>query len=161
MTTADQELAKTARVLLVVDQPVLARVIQLALAHGPYTTQMAASIADADAALVTWRPHLAIVDMDLVDGVFLERMGTGEATSARLPVIALTRRGDLATTLAAFAQGVDDILTVPFSPEEFVARTLALMRRTYRAEFPFKPVLRLGELEIDILNRSVRAGDHE
>ena len=56
---------------------------------------------------------------------------------------------------------MDDILTVPFSPEEFVARTLALMRRTYRAEFPFKPVLRLGELEIDILNRSVRAGGHE
>jgi DNA-binding response OmpR family regulator len=42
-----------------------------------------------------------------------------------------------------------------------VARTLALMRRTYRAEFPFKPVLRLGELEIDILNRSVRVADHE
>ena len=56
---------------------------------------------------------------------------------------------------------MDDILTVPFSPEEFVARTLALMRRTYRAEFPFKPVLRLGELEIDILSRSVRAGGHE
>jgi DNA-binding response OmpR family regulator len=35
------------------------------------------------------------------------------------------------------------------------------MRRTYRAEFPFKPVLRLGELEIDILNRCVRVAGHE
>ena len=161
MTTDDHDPPKTARVLLVVDQPVLARVIQLALTHGPYLTQVAATITAADAALGTWRPHLAIVDMDLVDGALLERVGTGEATTERLPVIALTRRGDLATKLAAFEQGVDDILTVPFSPEEFVARTLALMRRTYRAEFPFKPVLRLGELEIDILNRSVRAGGHE
>ena len=79
----------------------------------------------------------------------------------RLPVIALTRRGDLATKLAAFEQGVDDILTVPFSPEEFVARTLALMRRTYREAFAFTPVLRLGELEIDILNRCVRVAGHE
>jgi DNA-binding response OmpR family regulator len=160
MTTDDQDPPKTARVLLVVDQPVLARVIQLALAHGPYLTQVATTIVAADAALGTWQPHLAIVDMDLVNGALLERVGTEASTIVRLPVIALTRRGDLATTLAAFEQGVDDILTVPFSPEEFVARTLALMRRSYRGEFPFKPVLRLGELEIDILNRSVRAGGH-
>ena len=107
-------------------------------------TRAAATITEADAALGTWQPHLAIVDMDLVNGVLLEGIGTGQSSTERLPVIALTRRGDLATTLAAFEQGVDDILTVPFSPEEFVARTLALMRRTYRAEFPFKPVLRLG-----------------
>mgnify|MGYP000144329734 CR=1 FL=1 len=152
---------KTARVLLVVDQPVLAGVIQLALEHGPYVTRVAAPIAEADAALGTWRPHLVIVDMDLVNGTLLDRSGTGEPGVQPSPVIALTRRGDLATKLAAFEQGADDILTVPFSPEEFVARILAVMRRSYRAEFPFKPVLRLGELEIDILNRSVRAGGHE
>jgi DNA-binding response OmpR family regulator len=161
MATDDQDPPKTARVLLVVDQPVLARVIQLALAHGPYLTQVATTIVAADAALATWQPHLAIVDMDLVNGALLERVSTEDSPAERLPVIALTRRGDLATKLAAFEQGVDDILTVPFSPEEFVARTLALMRRSYRGEFPFKPVLRLGELEIDILNRSVRVGGHE
>jgi DNA-binding response OmpR family regulator len=161
MPTDAQYPPKTARVLLVVDQSVLARVIQLALAHGPYTTQVSATTTQATAALENWQPHLAIVDMDLVDGVLLARMGTEASTGVPLPVIALTRRGDLATKLAAFEQGVDDILTVPFSPEEFVARTLALMRRTYRAEFPFKPVLRLGELEIDILNRCVRVAGHE
>jgi DNA-binding response OmpR family regulator len=156
-----QDLPKTARVLLVIDSPVLARVIQLALAHGPYLMQMAATVAEAEAALATWQPHLVVVDMDLVNGTLLERMGTRASTRERLPVIALTRRGDLATTLAAFAQGVDDLLTLPFSPEELVARTLALMRRTYREDFPFKPVLHLGELEIDILNRCVRVGGHE
>src|SRR5690349_9015 len=116
MSTHDQDAFKTARVLLIVDQPVLARVLQLALAHGPYLPRVAATITEATAALESWQPHLAIVDMDLVDGVFLARLGTGAPSLGRRPVIALTRRGDLATKLAAFAQGVDDILTVPFSP---------------------------------------------
>src|SRR5688500_7719285 len=107
MSTDDRDRLKTARVLLIVDQPVLVRVIQLALTHGPYLTQVATTIVAADAALGTWRPHLAIIDMDLVDGAFLEQMGTGEATSERLPVLALTRRGDLATKLHAFERGVD------------------------------------------------------
>jgi DNA-binding response OmpR family regulator len=156
-----QDPPKTARVLLVVDQPVLAGVIQLALAHGPYMTRVATNVVEATSALEAWHPHLAVIDMDLVNGTLLNQLGSETAAQLPLPIIALTRRGDLAAKLDAFEQGVDDILTVPFSPEEFVARTLALMRRTYRAEFPFKPVLRLGELEIDILNRSVRVADHE
>jgi DNA-binding response OmpR family regulator len=161
MPTAGQNLPKTARVLLVIDQPVLAGVIQLALTHGPYMTRIATNVVEATSALEAWRPHLAVIDMDLINGTLLDQLDSGTGTQPPLPVIALTRRGDLAAKLAAFEQGVDDILTVPFSPEEFVARTLALMRRTYRAEFPFKPVLRMGELEIDILNRSVRVADHE
>jgi DNA-binding response OmpR family regulator len=62
----------------------------------------------------------------------------------------------LQTKLAAFDHGVDDILTVPFSPEELVARVLAVLRRTYHENVVFTPVLRLGDLEIDILNRLVR-----
>ena len=76
----------------------------------------------------------------------------------RLPVIGLTRRGDLKTKLAAFDAGVDDILTVPFAPEELLARVIALVRRAYSDAVTFTPVIKLGELEIDILNRTVRAG---
>ena len=161
MSTKAPLVPKTARVLLVVEQPVLTGVIQLALTHGPYMMQVAATGADALAALDTWRPHLLLLDMDLVDGLLLDRVAVREPGADPLPVLALTRRGDLATKLAAFDKGVDDILTVPFSPEELVARTLAVMRRTYRGEFPFKPELRLGELEIDILNRRVRVGGHD
>jgi DNA-binding response OmpR family regulator len=78
--------------------------------------------------------------------------------AARIPTAAPTRRGDPKTKLAAFAQGADDILTVPFAPEELVARVLALMRRSYGAEAAFTPTIGVGELEIGILNRHVRAG---
>jgi DNA-binding response OmpR family regulator len=64
----------------------------------------------------------------------------------------------LKNKLAAFEAGVDDILTVPFAPEELLARVIALVRRADSDAMTFKPVIKLGELEIDILNRTVRAG---
>jgi len=149
-------LRSPARVLLVIDQPLLAEVTKLALNHGHFTTRVAASAEEALTALRTWQPQLAVVDMDIARDLFLPRR---EPTD--LPIVALTRRGDLPTKLAAFEGGVDDILTVPFPPEELVARVLAVMRRTYRGAVEFLPVLRLGELEIDILHRRVRAGQSE
>jgi len=76
----------------------------------------------------------------------------------RMPVIVLTRRGDLKTKLAAFEGGVDDILTIPFRPEELLARVLVLTRRVYPEAATFLPVMCVGELEVDILNRRVRLG---
>ncbi len=160
MTSQDQRLRSPARALLVIDQPVLAEVVKLALNHGHYNTRVAQTVEEATATLTDWQPHLAILDMDIAGSAILDRLRPAEQ-AGHLPVIALTRRGDLKSKLAAFERGVDDILTVPFSPEEFVARALAVMRRTYRDAVVFTPVLRLGDLEIDILNRRVRAGDTE
>ena len=150
------------RVLLVVDHPVLAEVVKLALNHGRVHVEVVATAEEALAALAQRRPHLAVIDMDLAQGHMLDQLGDNTLPGkARLPVVALTRRGDLKTKLAAFAWGVDDILPVPFSPEELLARVLAVMRRSYGAEIAFTPTIRLGELEIDILNRRVRAGSSE
>jgi DNA-binding response OmpR family regulator len=159
--TDARQLRSPARVLVVVDQPMLAEVVRLALNHGQYLTRTARDVGEAAAVLAEWQPHLAIVDMDISDGLIMDRLGDEATHAERIAVIALTRRGDLKTKLAAFERGVDDILTVPFSPEELVARTLAVMRRTYREAVAFTPVIRLGELEIDILNRRVRAGTSE
>lgn len=161
MTSRDQRLRGPARALLVIDQLVLADIVRLALSHGHYTTRIAQTVEEASTALVDWRPHLVILDMDFAGSAILERLGDTTREAGGLPIIALTRRGDLKAKLMAFERGVDDILTVPFSPEEFVARVLAIMRRTYREAAVFAPVLRLGDLEIDILNRHVRVHDTE
>jgi DNA-binding response OmpR family regulator len=147
--------------LLVIQQRVLADVVTLALGHGHYTTSVARTEEEAATALDNWQPHLVILDMDIAGSSILERCADTSREVRRLPVIALTKRGDLKAKLTAFERGVDDILVVPFSPEEFVARVLAVMRRTYREAVVFTPVLRLGDLEIDILHRRVRAGDRE
>jgi DNA-binding response OmpR family regulator len=164
-TTAEsvdaRQLRSPARVLLVIDRPLLAELVKLALSHGPYITRTTSDAADAMPALQEWQPHLAVIDMDVEEGRIMDRFVSASTGMGRIPVIALTRRGDLQTKLAAFERGVDDILTVPFSPEELVARTLAVMRRAYQAAVPFAPTIRLGELEIDILHRRVRAGETE
>jgi two-component system KDP operon response regulator KdpE len=150
-----------ARVLLVLDNTVLSEVIKLTLSHGMYFTQIARTPAEATRLLQRWHPHLAIIDMDLDGGKMLTDLGYTDARTMRVPVVALTRRGDLKTKLMAFDRGVDDILTIPFSTEELVARVLVIMRRTYRETAEFTPEIRLGELEVDILNRSARIGDHQ
>ena len=74
------------------------------------------------------------------------------------PVLGLTRRGDLKTKLRAFELGVDDILAVPVSPEELLARAIVITRRTSGFDRPIVPTIRIGEMEIDIVDREVRAG---
>jgi DNA-binding response OmpR family regulator len=133
----------------------------MTLNHGVYTTRVAESPNEVAAALTEWRPHLAILDMDLGGAHIMALFGATPVGEVRLPVIGLTRRGDLKTKLAAFEAGVDDILTVPFAPEELLARVIALVRRAYSDAVTFTPVIKLGELEIDILNRTVRAGTSE
>lgn len=157
----DQRLRSPARALLVIDQPVLAEVVSLALNHGHYVIRVASTGREGTSAVAEWSPHLVVLDMDIEGNEMLKRFATATLEGGRLPVIALTRRGDLKSKLTAFEQGVDDILTVPFSPEELVARVVAVMRRTYRDAAVFSPLLRLGDLEIDILNRRVRAGGTE
>src|SRR5215210_6793964 len=110
--------ADPARVLVLVEQPLIAEVITLTLNHGVYVTREARDAREAMTVLGEWRPHLAVVDMDIGGDQLVPRMAhAGRDGGARTPVLALTRRGDLRTKLAAFGLGVDDILTVPFSPE--------------------------------------------
>ena len=142
--------------MIVTDQP-LANFIALTLNHGAYRTRTALTTGAGQDELREWRPHLLVVEIDRERSEALDLIGQRIARR-RLPTIALTRRGDLKTKLAAFEHGADDIMTVPFVPEELVARVLALMRRTYGDTVPFRPVIKLAGLEIDLLEQRVKAG---
>jgi DNA-binding response OmpR family regulator len=148
-------------VLVVLDRPLLLELIKLTLGHGVYSTRAAVVVNDVATLLNEWQPHLAIIDMDLDGAQLMVLLRATPVGGKRLPVIGLTRRGDLKTKLAAFESGVDDIITVPFVPEELLARVIALVRRVYSDAVTFTPVIKLGELQIDILNRTVRAGTSE
>jgi DNA-binding response OmpR family regulator len=149
------------RVLLVLDKPMIVELVKLILKHGVYATRTVATAAEAATTLAAWQPHLVLLDMDLEGLLIMEQIGAKAAGGTRLPVIALTRRGDLKAKLAAFERGADDIVTIPFAPEELLVRVLALLRRSYGDAVTFMPMIKLGGLEIDILNRTVRAGTSE
>jgi DNA-binding response OmpR family regulator len=145
----------------VLDRPILIELIKMTLNHGVHTTRQVVTVDEVTTVLMEWQLHLAILDMDLDGARIMALLAAAPVGGMRLPVIGLTRRGDLKTKLAAFEAGVDDILTVPFAPEELLARVIALVRRAYSDAVTFTPVIKLGELEIDILNRTVRAGTSE
>lgn len=131
--------------------------VRLTLNHGVYDVETTTQSKDAEELIRELRPHLLIVDIDVIDGGAKRLIGRRLAGQP-IPTIVLTERGDLKTKIDAFEQGADDFLTIPLSPEELVARTIALMRRTYGVAVPFVPVLKVAGLEIDLLNRRVKSG---
>ncbi len=77
----------------------------------------------------------------------------------RLPVLMLTARGEVEDRVRGLQGGADDYLVKPFAFSELVARLHVLMRRAEGAPTPDATVLRLGDLEVDLLRRKAhRAG---
>ena len=148
------------RALVLHDRELVVDLIRLTLNHGLFVVRSASTLEQALAILDEWHPHMTIVDMDHDDSTaLLQRLGASNTlTRSVTPVLGLTRRGDLKTKLRAFDLGVDDILTVPFSPEELLARAIVITRRASGTDRPIVPTITLGEIEVDIVNRQVRAG---
>jgi DNA-binding response OmpR family regulator len=151
---------RTIRVLLVLSDKPLANTVDLTLRHGRYDRRTAATVRDAKAALTDWKPHLLIVDIDTEAGDGIQLIDEAR-NHGPMGVIALTRRSDLRGKLDAFERGADDYIGIPFVPDDLVARARAVIRRTHGSAGELVPRLRIGDLEIDVLNRKVVAGDHE
>ena len=149
------------RALVLHDRPLVVDLITLTLNHGVFAVRAASSLEEAKTILEDWVPNMSVVDMDHDDSTAVLKLLGASNTLKRsgTPVLGLTRRGDLKTKLRAFDLGVDDILTMPFSPEELLARAVVISRRATGIDLPLIPVIKLGEMEIDIVNRVVRAGD--
>ena len=148
------------RVLSVLGDQALANTVEFTLRHGRYVLRSTATVADARAAIAAWRPHLLLLDIDLEAGAGIQLIDDARA-SGPVGVIALTRRSDLRGKLDAFERGADDYIGVPFVPDDLVARARAVVRRTHGSAGELVPRLRVGDLEIDVLNRKVLAGNHE
>jgi DNA-binding response OmpR family regulator len=148
------------RALVLHDRQLVVDLIELTLNHGLFIVRAARTLAEADTLLAEWHPHLAVVDMDHDDSTaLLGRLGDSNRLTQRVtPSLGLTRRGDLKSKLRAFDLGVDDILTMPFSPEELLARSIVITRRATGVGLPLMPMITLGEIELDILSREVRTG---
>ena len=149
------------RALVLHDRQLVVDLIELTLNHGLFMVRAARGLAEAEQILEAWQPDIAVIDMDHDDsGSLLRRLGaSGSLRQTGIPALGLTRRGDLKTKLRAFDLGVDDILTMPFSPEELLARSIVITRRAHGSDHPIVPTIRLGEMEVDIVNRQVRAGE--
>ncbi|HUB10463.1 MAG TPA: response regulator transcription factor [Acetobacteraceae bacterium] len=100
-----------------------------------------------------------IVDRMLpgIDGLALVRML--RESEVRTPVLFLTALGGVGDRVRGLDAGGDDYLTKPFAFAELLARVNALARRPPLVEV--QTVLRAGDLEMDLLKRSVMRGGRE
>ena len=109
-------------------------------------------VADGRAALDEHRerrPDLVVLDvmMPLLDGVTVCRVLRAESD---VPILMLTARTAEDDILRGLDAGADDYLTKPYSPRELAARVRALLRRSGALREKDLPVLRTGDLEVDV-----------
>ncbi|HEV8535548.1 MAG TPA: response regulator transcription factor [Candidatus Limnocylindria bacterium] len=134
----------------------LANLVSLTLQHGQYESQRAIESAECRRIIREWEPDLAFVDLDRY-GNFVDFIGQ-VTTEGHLPILAFTRKRDTALKLSAFERGVEDIVEVPFTLDEIVARPYALMRRVHGIDVPLIPKIRLDGLAVDLIEQRVRVG---
>ena len=73
----------------------------------------------------------------------------------KTPVLLLSALGEVEDRVRGLRAGGDDYLTKPFAFAELTARVDALLRRSPE---PRATVLRIGDLELDLLAREARRG---
>ncbi|WP_131741500.1 response regulator transcription factor [Actinomadura roseirufa] len=153
--------ADAPRILLVEDEPTIARAVADRLAAEGFAVDTAA---DGPAAVERARagePHLIVLDVMLpgFDGLEVCRRVQAERP---VPVLMLTARDDETDLLVGLGVGADDYVTKPFSMRELVARIRAVLRRVERPAAGGGPApVRVGPLELDARARRVRRDGRE
>jgi len=138
----------TARVLVADDDVPLAQFLRRGLQSNKYDVRIAH---DGEATLQeisTAQYGLLILDLNLpkIDGLSLLRRL--RPVAPKLPVMVLSARSGLEDRIIALDGGADDYLVKPFSFQELIARSRALLRRNGQNA---SDVLQVGDL---ILSRS-------
>jgi len=146
-----------ARVVVVDDEPSLRDLLVASLRFAGFDVATASSGHDALEVIAQVEPDLVVLDVMLGDIDGFEVTRRLRERGIRVPVLFLTARDDVASTVAGLTVGGDDYVTKPFSLEELVARIRAVLRRTHETDDD-SAVLRYADLEIDSDAREVRRG---
>jgi two-component system KDP operon response regulator KdpE len=151
---------KKTKVLIVDDEPQILRALRAGLvAHG-YDVVSAADGEEALDKAATELPDAVILDLNLpkLSGLDVCR-GLREWSS--VPILVLSVRDAERDKVAALDLGADDYLTKPFGADELLARLRVALRHAARVAGPPEPVVRAGEVMIDLARHIVKRGEEE
>ena len=154
-------MSMVARILIVEDSADIADLITHYLERAGHTVDRLASGSGVLARAQSNAPDLIVLDLMLpgMDGLLVCQALRAEASTARIPIIMLTARGEEADRIRGLELGADDYVTKPFSPKELVARVAAMLRRFDR---PARAaVMHYGPITIDVDRHHVTAGGEE
>jgi two-component system KDP operon response regulator KdpE len=151
--------ANPPKILVVDDEPQIRRLLKTSLVPQKFDVVEAstAGLALKQLALETF--DLVVLDLGLPDRSGIEVIEEIRAMS-QVPIIVLSVRSDEAGKVRALELGADDYITKPFGMAELVTRIRVALRHRYQAQGTL-PVLRAGDLEIDLVNRRVSRGGGE
>ncbi len=119
------------KVLLVEDEDALRRVLKDLLEREGFTVFEAADGVKALDEIDRANPDIVVLDLNLprLDGYGVLSHLRARPTTADLPVIVLTAKGDEDSEVRVFEYGASDYLTKPFRPRALSARLHALLSR--------------------------------
>jgi DNA-binding response OmpR family regulator len=140
------------RVLVVEDEPDIARHIAAALAGAGMACDHAATRAEAEAALAATPYDAGVLDLGLPDGDGIALLRWLRARGSALPVLILSARDSLESRVSGLDEGADDYLVKPYAEAELLARLRALLRRPGAA---LGRVLACGGVVLDSVTRGV------
>ena len=143
------------RILLVEDDPALAREIVSALERGQWLTDHVASLGEAFEAIIRFPYRVILLDRRLPDGDGIGLIPAAKSRASPPSIIFLTARDDLADRVEGLDAGADDYLVKPFALEELLARLRAACRRSGPASPPTP--IQVARLSYDGRTREVRA----
>ena len=148
------------KVLIVDDEPQILRALRAGLvAHG----YQVVSAADGEEALdkaAAELPDAVILDLNLPRLSGLEVCKTLREWSS-VPIIVLSVRDAERDKVTALDLGADDYLTKPFGADELLARLRVALRHAAREAGPPEPVVRAGDVTIDLSRHIIKRGDQE
>ena len=146
------------RILLVEDDVRVAAFIRRGLKEEEYTVDLASDGDQAIESAASEEYDLIILDVMLPKKNGLDVLRTLRQDGLSTPVLILTAKDELKDKVEGLNAGADDYLTKPFGFEELLARVRALLRR--RGDV-VPNILRVADLELDLLKHKARRGGKE
>lgn len=144
------------RVLVVEDDGSLREAVVAALRGAGYEPHGLADGLGIDAALQSFRPDLAVLDVRLPEGPSGLSIARRLRMQGHVPIVFLTAADSVDDRLAGFDAGADDYLAKPFSVAELLARIKALLRR---AGVVNSAAWQVGDLVVEEEARTAVRGD--
>ncbi|MEP7315389.1 MAG: phosphate regulon transcriptional regulator PhoB [Sphingomicrobium sp.] len=122
----------TKRLLLVEDDEALAELVAFHFGRAGYDVTRTGDGEEALLLAEEIAPDLVLLDwmIEGVSGIEVCRRLRRRETTANVPIIMLTARGEEEDRIRGLDTGADDYLTKPFSPKELLARASAVLRRS-------------------------------
>jgi len=146
----------TPRVLVVEDEPALARGLADHFRDEGYEVRVVARGDQAVPAVREIRPQLVVLDVLLPGRSGLDVLRELRGAGDRVPVLMLTARGEVVDRVVGLELGADDYLPKPFALRELLARVRALLRRAGAGPAPEPEEVDLGGARFDFRGMTAR-----